>query len=258
MIQTVRGEVETGIRELEIYPLIAAHYEAGRIPLCKAQAGDCIADAGDSGCHIIYLLRGDVKIFSFSYKGRRMLLDQVGRGEFSGHISKLRGFNFDSTIVARSDCMYLEFSDDLFQETFMKAIITLQEKRYAANGKFGAWLTRIAHNLIIDQFRTERNENTISNDESDTELFESSDLTDRSLEMELVNEQTLKDVRRLMDHLPAAQREVVFMRYYQNLSFKEISETTGVSINTALGRMRYAILNMRRMASEHNLSLTML
>ena len=116
MIQTVRGEVETGIRELEIYPLIAAHYEAGRIPLCKAQAGDCIADAGDSGCHIIYLLRGDVKIFSFSYKGRRMLLDQVGRGEFSGHISKLRGFNFDSTIVARSDCMYLEFSDDLFQE----------------------------------------------------------------------------------------------------------------------------------------------
>lgn len=116
MIQTVRGEVETGIRELEIYPLIAAHYEAGRIPLCKAQAGDCIADAGDSGCHIIYLLRGDVKIFSFSYKGRRMLLDQVGRGEFSGHISKLRGFNFDSTIVARTDCMYLEFSDDLFQE----------------------------------------------------------------------------------------------------------------------------------------------
>lgn len=116
MIQTVRGEVETGIRELEIYPLIAAHYEAGRIPLCRAQAGDCIADAGDSGCHIIYLLRGDVKIFSFSYKGRRMLLDQVGRGEFSGHISKLRGFNFDSTIVARTDCMYLEFSDDLFQE----------------------------------------------------------------------------------------------------------------------------------------------
>lgn len=174
---------------------------------------------------------------------------------------------FDALLERHKDRLYsyiyfivrnADVADDLFQETFMKAIITLQEKRYAANGKFGAWLTRIAHNLIIDQFRTERNENTISNDESDTELFESSDLTDRSLEMELVNEQTLKDVRRLMNHLPAAQREVVFMRYYQNLSFKEISETTGVSINTALGRMRYAILNMRRMASEHNLSLTML
>lgn len=174
---------------------------------------------------------------------------------------------FDALLERHKDRLYsyiyfivrnADVADDLFQETFMKAIITLQEKRYAANGKFWAWLTRIAHNLIIDQFRTERNENTISNDESDTELFESSDLTDRSLEMELVNEQTLKDVRRLMDHLPAAQREVVFMRYYQNLSFKEISETTGVSINTALGRMRYAILNMRRMASEHNLSLTML
>ena len=174
---------------------------------------------------------------------------------------------FDALLERHKDRLYsyiyfivrnADMADDLFQETFMKAIITLQEKRYAANGKFGAWLTRIAHNLIIDQFRTERNENTISNDESETELFESSELTDRSLEMEMVNEQTLKDVRRLMDHLPAAQREVVFMRYYQNLSFKEISETTGVSINTALGRMRYAILNMRRMASEHNLSLTML
>lgn len=174
---------------------------------------------------------------------------------------------FDALLERHKDRLYsyiyfivknADVADDLFQETFMKAIITLQEKRYVANGKFAAWLTRIAHNLIIDQFRTERNESTISNDESETELFESNDLADRSLEMELVNEQTLKDVRRLMDHLPAAQREVVFMRYYQNLSFKEISETTGVSINTALGRMRYAILNMRRMASEHNLSLTML
>lgn len=174
---------------------------------------------------------------------------------------------FDALLERHKDRLYsyiyfivknADVADDLFQETFMKAIITLQEKRYVANGKFAAWLTRIAHNLIIDQFRTERNENTISNDESETELFESNDLADRSLEMELVNEQTLKDVRRLMDHLPAVQREVVFMRYYQNLSFKEISETTGVSINTALGRMRYAILNMRRMASEHNLSLTML
>lgn len=116
MIQTVRGTVEAGLAELELYPLIAPFYEAGRIPLCRAESGDCIAEAGDSGYHIIYLLQGDVKIFSFSYNGRRMLLDEVGRGEFSGHISKLRGFNFDSTILARTECLYLEFSDPLFGE----------------------------------------------------------------------------------------------------------------------------------------------
>lgn len=174
---------------------------------------------------------------------------------------------FDTLLERHKDRLYsyiffivknADVADDLFQETFMKAIVTLQEGRYVESGKFSAWLTRIAHNLIIDLFRTERNENTVSNEESGLELAESNDMTDLSTEMRMVNEQTLKDVRRLMDHLPAPQREVVFMRYYQNLSFKEISETTGVSINTALGRMRYAILNMRRMASEHHLSLLLL
>lgn len=148
-----------------------------------------------------------------------------------------------------------DLADDLFQETFVKAIMTIKQGRYIENGKFYPWLTRIAHNLLIDQFREERNENTISNDEVEGDLFNNCMLADESTESVLVYEQSLKDVKKLMDHLPDNQREVVFMRYYQDLSFKEISDITGVSINTALGRMRYAILNMRRMAQENNIAL---
>lgn len=148
-----------------------------------------------------------------------------------------------------------DMADDLFQETFVKAIVTLKQGRYVENGKFYPWLTRIAHNLLIDQFRTERNENTISSDEVEGEIFGSCEPSYNSTESLMVYEQSLKDVKKLMDNLPENQREVVFMRYYQNLSFKEISDITGVSLNTALGRMRYAILNMRKMAQEHNITL---
>ena len=148
-----------------------------------------------------------------------------------------------------------DLADDLFQETFVKAIMTIKQGRYVENGKFYPWLTRIAHNLLIDQFRNERNENTVSNDDVEGDLFNNCMLSDDSTESVLVYEQSLKDVKKLMDHLPENQREVVFMRYYQDLSFKEISDITGVSINTALGRMRYAILNMRRMAQENNIAL---
>ena len=148
-----------------------------------------------------------------------------------------------------------ELSEDIFQETFVKAIVTIQQGRYTADGRFGAWITRIAHNLVIDSFRTERNENTISNDECEVDLLNNIDLCDDNVEMQMVNDQTLADVRRLVDALPHNQREVVYMRYYQDLSFKEIAEITGVSINTALGRMRYALLGMRRMAEEYNMVL---
>ena len=148
-----------------------------------------------------------------------------------------------------------EVAEDLFQETFMKAIVTIQQGRYAADGRFGSWLTRIAHNLVIDTFRTERNENTISNDECEVDLLNDADLCDDNVETQMVNDQTLADVRRLVDALPTNQREVVYMRYYQDLSFKEIAEITGVSINTALGRIRYALLNMRRMAEEKDIVL---
>ncbi len=148
-----------------------------------------------------------------------------------------------------------ELAEDIFQETFVKAIVTIQQGRYTADGKFGAWLTRIAHNLVIDSFRQERNENTVSNDESEVDLLNNVDLCDDNIEMQMVNDQTLADVRRLVDALPDNQREVVYMRFYQDLSFKEIAEITGVGINTALGRMRYAILNMRRIAQEKDIVL---
>ena len=148
-----------------------------------------------------------------------------------------------------------EVAEDIFQETFVKAIVTLQQGRYKGDGRFGAWLTRIAHNLVIDSFRQERNENTVSNDEGEVDLLNNIDLCDDNIEMQMVNEQTLADVRRLVDALPDNQREVVYMRFYQDLSFKEIADITGVSINTALGRMRYAILNMRRMAQEKDIVL---
>ena len=150
-----------------------------------------------------------------------------------------------------------ELAEDLFQETFVKAIVTLQQGRYVNDGKFSAWITRIAHNLVIDQFRVERNENLISNDETEFDLLNDARLSEGTVENRIVNEQVLCDVRALIDELPDCQREVVFMRYYQDLSFKDIADITGVSINTALGRMRYAVLNMRRIAAEKNVSLVL-
>ena len=150
-----------------------------------------------------------------------------------------------------------EVAEDIFQETFVKAITTLQQGRYQNDGKFAAWITRIAHNLVIDQFRIERNENAISNDETEFDLLNDAKYAEGTIENKMVNEQILKDVRALIDELPDCQREVVFMRYYQDLSFKEIADMTGVSINTALGRMRYAVLNMRRIAEEKRISLVL-
>ena len=150
-----------------------------------------------------------------------------------------------------------EVAEDIFQETFVKAITTLQQGRYQNDGKFSAWITRIAHNLVIDQFRVERNENTVSNDEMEYDILNDAKLSEGNIENRMVNEQVLKDVRALIDELPDCQREVVFMRYYQDLSFKDIADMTGVSINTALGRMRYALLGMRRLAEEHNIVLQM-
>ncbi len=165
---------------------------------------------------------------------------------------KERLFNYIFFIVRSR-----EVAEDIFQETFVKAIVTLQQGRYTNDGKFAAWITRIAHNLVIDQFRIERNENTVSNDDTEVDLLNDAKLAEGTIESRMVNEQVLSDVRMLINELPDCQREVVFMRYYQDLSFKDIADITGVSINTALGRMRYAILNMRRIAAEKNISLVL-
>ena len=150
-----------------------------------------------------------------------------------------------------------ELADDIFQDTFVKAIMTIKQGRYVENGHFPAWITRIAHNLIIDYFRQTKAENLQSTDDADVNILNRKDLSECTIEDNLVTHQIHADVRRLVKALPASQREVLEMRYYKNMSFKEIADTTGVSINTALGRMRYAILNMRRLAVEHNIALTL-
>jgi len=150
-----------------------------------------------------------------------------------------------------------ELAEDIFQETFVKAIVTIKQGRYTENGKFRAWISRIAHNLIIDNYRQEKNEQTISNDDCEIDLFNNVKLSEGNVEDEMIKSQILADVKKLVEYLPENQREVLLLRYYQDLSFKEIADITGVSINTALGRMRYAILNMRRMAEEKNMILTL-
>lgn len=148
-----------------------------------------------------------------------------------------------------------EVADDLFQETFMKAIVTIRQGRYVESGRFSAWLTRIAHNLVIDKYRQDRNSNVISNDTSDADLFNDASLSDITVEMKMITEQSLTDVGRLLKKLPDNQKEVLYMRFYQDLSFKEIADATGVSINTALGRMRYGLINLRKMVSERGIVL---
>lgn len=149
-----------------------------------------------------------------------------------------------------------ELADDLFQETFVKAIMTIKQGRYAESGKFSAWISRIAHNLIIDYYRQEKSENLMSADDEEVNVLNRKELSDINIEDVMVSEQIHADVRKIVDALPDNQREVLEMRYYKDMSFKEIAEATNVSINTALGRMRYAILNMRRIADEHNIVLT--
>ena len=148
-------------------------------------------------------------------------------------------------------------ANDIFQETFVKAIMTIRQGRYNGNGRFVSWITRIAHNLIIDNYRQEKIENCIESEDENMDIFNRKELSEGTIEDTLVQEQISCDIRRLVEALPDNQREVIEMRYYRDLSFKEIADITNVSINTALGRMRYALLNMRRMAEQYNIALTL-
>ena len=147
-------------------------------------------------------------------------------------------------------------AEDLFQDTFMKVIQSVKAGKYQDNGKFISWVMRIAHNLIIDHFRRIKQMNTISNDDYESDLFNSKKLADSTVEDDMIKRQIQKDVRKMISHLPDDQREVVILRHYAGLSFKEIAEITDVSINTALGRMRYALINMRKIMEEKKISLT--
>ncbi len=149
-----------------------------------------------------------------------------------------------------------QLAEDLFQETFIKVIQSLRGGKYKDNGKFLSWVIRIAHNLIIDHFRKEKQMNTLSNDDSEVDLFNSKKLSDSNIEELIIDSQIKSEIRVLINELPDDQREVVLLRHYGGLSFKEIAEQTDVSINTALGRMRYALINLRKLIQEKKLSLT--
>lgn len=150
-----------------------------------------------------------------------------------------------------------ELAEDIFQDTFIKIIMNLQEGRYTDNGKFVSWAIRIAHNAILDVFRKQKSQNIFDPNYGDDMTRFSQSVFDNSKEQFIISKQVLKDAKNLMMQLPEPQREVVYMRCFQDISFKEIAEITGVSINTALGRMRYGIINMRKMAKQHNVSLDM-
>lgn len=150
-----------------------------------------------------------------------------------------------------------EVADDIFQDTFLKAIQKLQMRKYSPTGKFNAWMIRIAHNAIMDYYRRQKAKHMIDAEGDDMLIAQMNDkqILETSREDLLANAQVMDDVRNMIDYLPEVQSEIVKMRYYQNLSFKEISEITGASINTCLGRMRYALINMRRLAKENRMQL---
>ncbi|NMC41561.1 MAG: sigma-70 family RNA polymerase sigma factor [Bacteroidales bacterium] len=146
-------------------------------------------------------------------------------------------------------------AEDIFQDTFLKVIQSVKTGKYSDNGKFLSWVMRIAHNLIIDHFRKQRQMNVLLNDDYESDLFNTKSLADSNVEDSMVRVQIRRDVRKLINSLPEDQKEVVILRHYTGLSFKEIADITGVSINTALGRMRYALINMRKLMQEKQIIL---
>lgn len=148
-------------------------------------------------------------------------------------------------------------AEDLFQDTFIKVIKSLLDGKYKENGKFLSWVIRIAHNLIIDYYRKTKQLNAVSREDFQIDIFNSRKFSGINIEDRLINNQITQDIKNLIDELPNDQKEVILLRHYCGLSFKEIAEHTDVSINTALGRMRYALINLRKLIKEKNLSLTL-
>ena len=149
-----------------------------------------------------------------------------------------------------------QLADDIFQDTYVKVINTLRRGAYNDEGKFIQWVMRIAHNLVIDHFRKSKKVPTVDNSYNDFDVFDTVKFTDPSIEEQLVLDQIHTDVRKLLEFLPEEQREVLYLRCYSGLSFKDIAEQTDVSINTALGRMRYGLINLRKLIDERNLTMT--
>ena len=149
-----------------------------------------------------------------------------------------------------------ELANELFQETFLKIISKIQNHQYTETGRLQWWMLRVAHNVVIDYYRDQKKKFVVdAPKENDLSAVKSDELVDVNRETELTNQRTLKQLVLLMNALPAPQREVVYMRYFQDMSFKEIAEEVGCSINTSLGRMHYALINMRKLSRQYNLNL---
>lgn len=185
----------------------------------------------------------DAQLVSSYLDGSEYALEQL----INRH--QLQIFNFINSKINDRDT-----SEDFFQDTFIKVIRTLKSGAYNEEGKFLPWVMRIAHNLVIDHFRKSNRIPTVGNKE-DFDIFQFISDNSPNAESTLVQEQVLKDLQKLIQELPEDQKEVLIMRLYRDMSFKEIAENTNVSINTALGRMRYAIINLRKLITEHQIIL---
>lgn len=148
-----------------------------------------------------------------------------------------------------------DLADDIFQETFVKAIVMMQQKRYVFSGKFSSWIMRIAHNHVVDLFRQDKKDFVSVLDPVEQSRIYDRNLMEDNVESILISEQTQAEVRRMVELLPQNQKEIVYMRFYQDLSFREIAEILNISINTALGRMRYALINLRKMRAGRRTTL---
>ena len=192
-----------------------------------------------------------------------MLLSKLSDGELVTLYLQGNSKSFEVLIQKHKNKIYAcilskirnkDLAEDIFQETFIKVINSLQKGKYNEEGKFLPWVMRIANNLVIDYFRKAKKMRTIA-PTNDFNIFDILQDGDRNIEDNLVNDQVHKDLRKLIEYLPEDQKEVLKMRYYAELSFKEISESTGVSINTALGRMRYALINLRKLIDSNQVDL---
>tara|TARA_B110001450_G_scaffold118863_1_gene112084 strand:- start:154 stop:738 length:585 start_codon:yes stop_codon:yes gene_type:complete len=190
-----------------------------------------------------------------SYSDSILVSDYINGNEKALEIlvikHKTRVYNFIYSKVYNVD-----LSEDLFQDTFIKVIKNLKKGNYNEEGKFLPWLMRIAHNLIIDHFRKSNRMPKFESKDKDFDILTMIKDSSYNVEKQIIIDQISSDVRMLLDKLPGDQKQVVYMRLFKDMSFKEIAENTNVSINTSLGRMRYAIINLRRLVEKHNIILT--
>ena len=191
------------------------------------------------------ILKSDYELIQEFVKGNATCIEQLI------HRHKNKVYTYILLMVKNE-----QLAEDIFQDTFIKVIRSLQEGKYKDNGRFLSWVIRIAHNLVIDQFRKDKQINLLSNDNFEVDLFNNKKLADRNIEDKMINDQICADLRNLIEKLPEDQRQVVILRHYLGLSFKEIADQTDVSINTALGRMRYALINLRKLIAEYRLNLS--